>query len=1094
MSSTKRYWQDLSETDPAHVPATGTNEFNEPMPLDQVLADGSITGSTTSRRDSLKFLGFSVGAATLAACETPVIKSIPYVNKPEEITPGVANWYASTYYDGEDFASVLVKTREGRPIHVQGNPRFGINRDPKVGKGTINARVNSSVLGLYDSERLPGPMEVKGGNFAQQPWSDADKAIGGELEKASAAGKRIVILTNTVISPSTKSAIDVFKAKHNLRLNSSDAQMTVNVGGAVDHVQYDAVSYAGIASANLKSFGKWAFPTYDLSKADVVVGVGADFLSNWGSTNENVWQYAQRRKPESATKDLPMSRHWQFEARMSLTGANADQRTAVRNSMLPLVVMGLHDAIAVQTGGTTVSALKVDAHADAAIAQCAKELLAAKGKSVVMCGVNDEGTQVLVNSINSMLSNYGSTIDIHNASPFFQGNDAVMAQLVKDMNAGTVGAILIAGTNPAYTLPNAEEFKAGLKKTGLTVSFSSHADETASLCNWITPDHHWLESWNDQVPTSGHYALTQPTIRPLFDTRQWGQSLLAWSGVDTDWHSFVQNVCKDTLPAGGGTLNSWDQSVHDGVYAGTISETAEPTVFSADVAQAAGKVREITKQTGDWEVELYTSEALGSGLHASNPWLQELPDPITKATWDNYVCIAPEDLSELTGKTFKELYIGQESPAQVLKVTVNGIAMELPAIMSPGQAPKTLAVALGYGRGANGERVGRAACMRNADGSPAPVGKNAYPWTSLLDNTVRYSAPASVETTGGTYAIALTQTQMTGMDRESIVKETTYTVWALNEPRETYNELETLAVHEDVNNDGKVDAQDRVPATSIDLWADHPIAEVGHRWGMSIDLNSCIGCGACITACNSENNISVVGKDEVRRSREMHWLRIDRYYSSDTHTDTEGLSWAGRLSEMERPSEQPSVIFMPVMCQHCNHAPCETVCPVVATTHSEEGLNMMTYNRCIGTRYCANNCPYKVRRFNWFNYVTEQFGDVNPAWDDLGRMVLNPDVVVRGRGVMEKCSLCVQRIQNGKLEAKKQSRPVKDGDIETACSAACGTGAIIFGDLNDSGSQVRAGRDNARGYQMLEELGVQPNVTYLVKVRNIEEKDEHHKA
>ena len=245
-----------------------------------------------------------------------------------------------------------------------------------------------------------------------------------------------------------------------------------------------------------------------------------------------------------------------------------------------------------------------------------------------------------------------------------------------------------------------------------------------------------------------------------------------------------------------------------------------------------------------------------------------------------------------------------------------------------------------------------------------------------------------------------------------------------------------------------------------------------------------MGCGACITACNSENNIAVVGKDEVRRSREMHWLRIDRYYTSDMHTDTEGVSWAGRLAGMEEPSAQPTVMFLPVMCQHCNHAPCETVCPVAATSHSEEGLNMMVYNRCIGTRYCANNCPYKVRRFNWFNYVTEQFGDVNPAWDELGRMVLNPDVVVRSRGVMEKCSLCVQRIQDGKLQAKKESRPVKDGDIQTACSAACGTGAIIFGDINDRGSKVLAGRHDARSYQMLEEIGTQPNVNYLVKVRN----------
>ena len=928
-------------------------------------------------------------------------------------------------------------------------------------------------------------MEVKGGQFTQHSWADADKAIGDQLTAASAAGKRVVILTNTVISPSVKAAIDVFKAKHNLSLKSSDADMAVNVGGKVDHVQYDAVSYAGITSANLKSFGKWAFPAYDLTKADVIVSVGADFLSNWGSTNENVWQYARRRKTENATKDLPMSRHWHFEARMSLSGANADRRVAVRNSMLPFVVMGLHDAIAMQTGGTTVSAPKVGGEVDAAITQCAKELLAAKGKSLLVCGINDEGVQVLVNSINTMLGNYGASIDIRNASPFFQGNDAVMAQLVKDMNAGTVGAILIAGINPAYTLPNAGEFKAGLKKTALSVSFSSHADETSSLCNWIAPDHHWLESWNDLSPKPGMYAMVQPTIRPLFDTRQWGQSLLKWSGMETSWHSFVQNVCAGSLPVAVGTLASWDQSIHDGIYQGTAVSVAEPTAFAADVAAASAKAREGVKGAGEWEVELYTSEALGSGRHANNPWLQELPDPITKATWDNYVCIAPEDLSALTGKTFKQLYIGQESPAQVLKVTVNGITMELPAIMSPGQAPRTIAVALGYGRGANGERVGRAACMRNPDGSLAPVGQNAYPWTSLKNNTVRYEAlNATVEPTGKTYAIALTQTQMTGMDRESIVKETTFTVWALNKPAETYNPPHTLAVHEDVNGDGKIDAQDRVPATSVDLWAAHPIAEVGHRWGMSIDLNSCIGCGACITACNSENNIAVVGKDEVRRSREMHWLRIDRYYTSDMHTDTEGVSWAGRLAGMEEPSAQPTVMFLPVMCQHCNHAPCETVCPVAATSHSEEGLNMMVYNRCIGTRYCANNCPYKVRRFNWFNYVTEQFGDVNPAWDELGRMVLNPDVVVRSRGVMEKCSLCVQRIHAAKNDAVKKGEALRDGAIETACQQVCPTDAIVFGDLLDERSRVAEQMNDERTYRVLDELGTRPNVAYLKKVRH----------
>ena len=1090
MPSKKQYWQDVAETDPAHIPAaTDRNEFKAPSTLDQALSDGTLAGSTTSRRDFLKFLGFSVGAATLAACETPVIKSIPYVNKPEEITPGVANWYASTYYDGEDFASVLVKTREGRPIHVTGNPRFGVNRNPVNGKGGVNARINSSVLGLYDSERLTAPMEVADGTMTQRAWAEVDKAVGEGLAKVSAAGKRIVLLTNTIVSPSEKNAIDVFRAQHGLVLNSGDASVSATVGGAVDHVQYDAISYAGIASANLKTFGKWAFPTLDLTKADVLVAIGADFLSNWGSSLENTWQYASRRRPEDATKDKPMSRHWQFEARMSLTGANADQRVAVRNSEVPAVVSALHSAIASGTGNATAGSAKLEGRAAEAVAQCAKELIAAKGKCLVVCGKNEEGVQVLVNSINTMLGNYGSTIDIRNASPFFRGNDAQVAQLVKDMNAGQVGALLIAGVNPAYTLPNAEEFKAGLAKTGLSVSFSLYADETASRCKWIAPNHNWLESWNDFSPAAGQYALAQPTIRPLFNTRQWGESLLRWSGQNTEWHQFVQTVSGTTMPAG-----AWDQSLHDGVYSGPVTTMVDMAAPSFDLAQASAKAMDTAKDAGDWEIEMYTSEALASGQHANNPWLQELPDPITKATWDNYVCIAPEDLSALTGKSFKDLYIGQESPAQVLKVSVNGVAMELPAVMSPGQAPKTIAVALGYGRGASGERVGRAACMKDASGKLTPVGQNAYPWTAVRGNTVRYEAPATVETTGRTYPIALTQTQMTGMDRESIVKETTLAVWSLHEPKETYNETETLAVHEDVNHDGKVDALDRVPATEIDLWAPHPIEEVGLHFGMSIDLNACIGCGACVTACNSENNVSVVGKDEVRRSREMHWLRIDRYYSSDTHTDTEELSWAGRLSEMEKPSAQPGVIFMPVMCQQCNHAPCETVCPVAATTHSEEGMNMMTYNRCIGTRYCANNCPYKVRRFNWFNYVTEQFGDVNPAWDELGRMVLNPDVVVRGRGVMEKCSFCMQRIQAGKLEAKKAGHPLKDGDIETACSSACPTNAIIFGDLNDTKSRIRAERDGARGYQMLEEIGTQPNVTYQVKVRNTAGEAEHHNA
>ena len=1058
MSSTKRYWKDLGDLhqDPEAIKGR-ENEFPQDLPIDQVLGDKSFAGASTGRRDFLKFLGFSLGAATLAACETPVVKSIPYVNKPEDITPGVANWYASTFYDGTDFASILVKTREGRPIHIKGNPRFGLNRNPALDKGSINARINSSVLSLYDSERLKGPMRKGSEGMEATDWSTADDAIIKGLASATAADKRIVVLTNTVISPSALAAIAELKAKY----------------ATVEHVQYDTVSHAGAVNANAKSFGKRAMPSYDLTKADVVVGMDADFLSSWGSTTELSWQYASRRDPDGA-----MNRHFQFETRMSLTGANADERTAIKPSELPLAVIALHDAVAKRAGGVVVGG--AGAEMDAAVARAASALLGARGRSVVLCGSNDEGTQVLVNSINHMLGNYGSTIDLARHSNLWQGDDAAVAQLVKDMNAGGVGALLIAGTNPVYSLPNAEAFKAGSEKVDLSVSFSGYADETASLCDFICPDHHYLESWNDLMPKPGHYALAQPTISPLFDTRQWPHSLLRFTGSYSGWHGFIKKNWEKELAARGGLTGSfedtWNMAVHNGVYTVEVPAGEQPA-FNGDLADAAASARK-SVQNGEWELVLYTTEAIGDGQHANNPWLQEMPDPLTKVTWDNYVCMSPADVEQLK----LNMYLGEKAPASLVTVTVGDRSITLPVVPSPGQKKGTLAIALGYGRGANGEKVGKAAVAGGA-----PVGGNAYPLTHFVDGTVRYSAACSVNATGGTYPVAITQTHLTHMDRHSVVRETSVGVYKAGD-KEAYNPAHMLAVHEDVNGDGVINAQDRKPVREFDLWEEHPVEGVGHRWGLSIDLNSCIGCGACITACNSENNISVVGKDEVRRSREMHWLRVDRYFSSDmTHEKgkEEGLGKISRYLAMEVPSDSPKVVFMPVMCQHCNHAPCETVCPVAATTHSNEGLNQMTYNRCIGTRYCANNCPYKVRRFNWFNYVSKDFSEVNPAWDDLGRMVLNPDVTVRARGVIEKCSMCVQSIQAGKLEAKKAGRPVKDGDIETACSAACGTGAIVFGDLNDKGSKVRGLATSDRSYHMLEEIGVQPNVNYLVKVRNL---------
>jgi molybdopterin-containing oxidoreductase family iron-sulfur binding subunit len=479
--------------------------------------------------------------------------------------------------------------------------------------------------------------------------------------------------------------------------------------------------------------------------------------------------------------------------------------------------------------------------------------------------------------------------------------------------------------------------------------------------------------------------------------------------------------------------------------------------------------------------------------------LQETPDPLTKVTWDNYVTMAHSDVDAMGLNGF----IGQEKPASLVKVTVGGSSMELPVFPMPGQAPGTIGIALGYGRGANGENIGKAAFQTgengsfetNAEGNPIPVGQNVFPWANESGTFTDYAQyDVTVEATGGTYPLACTQIQNTFMGRESIVKETDFTSYFAERGAEkgkaSWNELITLAVHEDVTGDGTIDAQDSKPTSAFDLWHEHPVEKVGHRWGMTIDLTSCTGCSACVTACHIENNVPVVGKDEVRRHRDMHWMRIDRFFASDyslERGEEEGTSVIASYRKMEDPSANPQTVHMPMMCQHCNHAPCETVCPVAATTHSNEGLNQMTYNRCIGTRYCANNCPYKVRRFNWFNYPGyKKFANFNPSQDSLMRMVLNPDVTVRSRGVMEKCSMCVQRIQSGKLDAKKAGTPVPDGSVVTACAEACPTHAISFGDLNDKSAGVRAISENNRAYHALEEIGVKPNIFYMTKVRNVE--------
>lgn len=1065
MAKQKKYWVGLEELqeNPEFIQSS-QNEFANQQSVDDFLSETELSKTSTNRRDFLKFLGFSVTAATVAACETPVIHSIPYVNKPEQITPGIPTYYASTYFDGVDYASILVKTREGRPIHIKGNAKNGLNN------GAVNARINSSVLSLYDSQRLKSPM-IEG---EDAEWSAVDSKLSDSFQAAADKGGNITLLLGTIISPSTQRAIDNFKAKY--------GEEVVSV------VNYDPVSLHGIRKANEMSFGKSMIPAYDFSKARSIVSFDADFMNNWLLHTEYVPQYAKNRKP---TGDW-MSKHFHFEAGLSLTGSNADVRVPMKASDEGRALVALHNEIAARMGGSSVS-VKTDDLPMSAIKMTADHLVANKGQSLVISGSNNPDNQVVVNAINSMLGNYGNTISTSKEIFVKQGNDADVLALVGQMRQGEVDVLVIGSDiNPAYSLPNAADFQEGLSKVGTSVSFASWQDETASLCGVICPDNHYLESWNDFYPKTGHYALAQPTIGKLYNTRQFQESLLIWTGEKTEYRDFIRGVWQDYMTGLGGEGllfdDFWFNALRNGSVNVKISGMIESPEMNMDAVSTSAQKAAKKISVEGYEVIAYVNAGIGDGSHATNPWLQEMPDPISKVTWDNYIAMNPSDVESMGFN----MHLGQELPASVAKITVNGISQTLPVVPQPGQKKGTVGVALGYGRGANEENIGKAAYRTKQyggydmddEGKKIPIGTNAYQFVSVANGHMNYFiGGATIESVGEEYPIATTQVQHTIMGRDSVLKETSLAVFK-NEPQEAYNEKHRLAVHED----GEMIKKD---VDKIDLWDKHTVEGVGHHWGMVIDLSTCIGCSACVTACHSENNVPVVGKDEIRRGRDMHWMRIDRYYSSDMSMEKGeemGMGAIETYREMEEPEySNPTTTFMPMMCQHCNHAPCETVCPVAATTHSNEGLNQMTYNRCIGTRYCANNCPFKVRRFNWFNYKAyDKFAEVNPSQDATARLVLNPDVTVRSRGVMEKCTMCVQRIQGGKLEAKMAGKPVQDEQIITACAEACPTNAITFGDRNDEGTRVRKAQDDKRHYYALEEIGVRPSVSYKVKVRNTE--------
>lgn len=1092
MKNTKNIWASSEDLLDKNYGAESASKELFDNPLFQDLADeNNALGSALSsnRRDFLKYLGFGLGAATIAAsCDTPIRKALPYVTKPDAIVPGVASYYASSFIKGGDYCPVIVKTREGRPIKIEGN---GLS---PMTKGGTSARAQASVLDLYNISRLrnAGKINAAEKRVDRMDWEDLDKEIINHLRNVG----NIRIVTNTDLSISNKAIIQEFKEKY----------------PSAREVTYDSYSSSAMLDANQRSFGMRVIPSYRFDRSKVTVSFGADFLGTWISPVEYARQFADSRRvldPEKAD----MSRLYVVESTISLTGSNADNRVIIKPTEQGLAIAKLNNEIAGKTGGTSFSAQGTLSHpkAEAAIREIAADLLANRGQSLVVSNSNNVTEQLLVNNINTMLSNYGQTLDIRNYSLQRQGSDKEILDFINAVKAGSIDAVIFMdGVNPVYDLPEGNELKDALSKVKCKISFSLLPNETWAVCDYAVPTTHWLESWMDARPKAGLYALAQPTIRPLFEVRSHVVSFLKWIGkaepveLNTElvsdtlqaqskdatgiesttrqWDAVDQNLMsvynyirtlweKEVFPKQSrySTFQAfWDNTLHDGfvaVEAGGEDIAVESVAISGN----------ITKVSGGKDVVFYESVAIGSGHYADNPWLQEMPDPLTRVVWANYVHLP----IEWDGHDFK-YYKNIKEDGTLVNISTGAGEITLPVVRQFGQMKDTFAIALGYGRevsGAAGLGVGERVTQylkRDSEGNiqyfaenaevSDPVGKDDIFACVQLHHTMGLSGKdlsdggrvinvdeKKLMTIGNGFQGSLTERSVIFEgDLSTLVDD----VHHLEEKREEFGILNSHSTY----------------AGFDELYSQ------GHHWGMAVDMNACIGCGACQIACIAENNVPIVGKKEVHRVHEMTWMRIDRYYYGEV--------------------DNPNVVYQPMMCQHCDNAPCENVCPVAATTHSSEGLNQMTYNRCVGTRYCANNCPYKVRRFNWLDYNTSDLFPINEVetfdtgtdtpfyGHDLTRMVLNPDVTVRTRGVIEKCSFCVQRIQEGKLKAKGEGRRLIDGEVKSACQTSCPTGAIVFGDMNDKESEVSKIKARRTSYIALEETNVRSSVDYQMRITN----------
>ena len=1001
----RTYWrsfEDLNDT-PEFNQALQTEFMSSPLREE---AEKEGDNDKWARREFIKLMGASMALTTAAGCiRRPVQKIVPYVKQPEDVTVGVSNWYTSTFFDGQEGYGLLIKSREGRPVHIEGNPAFALTG------GGASSRAQTSLLSLYDPERLQAPkrnlFNEKRSNkeTVSVSWEDLDAKVVEALNKGGS-----YILTSNIASPATQAVINDFGQAF-----------------GTQHVVWEALAADDVAAGQLASYGEAVVPTYDFENAKTIVSIDADFLGTWLTPVNFTRQFSAGRKEIEK-----MNRLYSFDSTYSLTGANADIRFKIKPSQQLLVVMGLvHEVIATGKANSGLATESVKATAakfkDAAekigvTADKFKKVAAdlVSGSSVVVAGGLQAKTkqslqlQVAVNLLNSLLGNDGKTVLAKSGSARQKASYSALLDLVKKMNAGAVKTLIIYKSNPLYTLTADAGFAEAIKKVDTVIYAGETMDETAQVAHFVATDNNALETWGDAEFANGLYSVHQPLIRTMYDTRSFQLSLMTWAYLANKgpkrlttyetFYDYLRAFWKEEMApklAGGKDFETfWNEVLQNGVV-GKVAASSSRS-FKLD---AVSKIQR--EESTGYELALYSKVQIADGALANYGWLQELPDPVTKIVWDNYACVSI--------KTAEALKLKE---GDLVEVKVGSKKITIPAHIQPGLHNEVVAIAVGYGRKSAG-KVGNG------------IGVDAFPLATVQGDAVVFAGQTvEITKTGKGYKLVTTQGH-DSMEGRQIVVQATNKDYAANKEANIHR-------HHTWN-----------------LWAGHQYN--GHKWGMALDLNSCTGCSACMTACQSENNIHVVGKKYVMQGREMHWIRIDRYYTGDV--------------------ENAEAVFQPVMCQHCDNAPCETVCPVAATTHSDEGLNDMVYNRCVGTRYCSNNCPYKVRRFNWFNYAK--------LIEKPMHMALNPEVLVRPRGVMEKCTFCVQRIKEGKQKAKTENRPLKDGDIKVACETACPGGGIIFGDLNDENSRVsKIFKAEPRSYALLEEWYAKPSVRYLSKIRN----------